>query len=362
MIGILQNLLKPETTDRLALAFNQMRMRPDPNLPQIINARQDLRKAQAGRDSALAFFNNRKGADPYIAALNAGGDGAALIQSYINAENARQARAASTARSRGDVNKTVELFQQRCDQGDQAACDVVLGAQTNSASLTQLIGIYNQEKASGRKVQQSRFYPGGFEVKQFGDGRTVFFKNGVELVNADEILEAQKAVQKFEAEGEGMNEQAVQTARAAADLRAAIKGVRERIENTAPLVKELMNHPGMAGAVGTLFNSQRQPNSFSEGAPEREFIAKYDQLAGKIFLSAFEGLKGGGQITELEGIKAQAAASSISRTLSVPQLQSAMRQYIVDLVAQHQRLMAQNANSAPQELPEDILNSFPDDI
>jgi hypothetical protein len=360
--GILGNFLQPQNMDNMALAFNSLRMKPDPNLAQFIQNRQGQRLAETNRQKAMEFFQGKPNGAAYIAALGSGGDPSGLIQSYISNQNAR----ATAASGRVDPNKTIELFSKRCDAGDQAACDVVLGAQTGAASLSQLIGIYAQEKATGRKQHQGRFYPGGLEVKQMGDGTTRYYMNGVELTNADDIFKAQQDVQAFEAEGQGEKKSAVLLAEKIEDQKTAIRGVRERLESTAPLIQELINHSGMAGAVGSLAASERGPNTYAKGAPEREFIAKYNQLAGKIFLSAFAGLKGGGQITELEGKKAQEAASSISRTLSASQLQSAMQSYIQSLVSQHQRLFAELQNmettNTPQRLPQNLLNLFPSNL
>jgi hypothetical protein len=46
----------------------------------------------------------------------------------------------------------------------------------------------------------------------------------------------------------------------------------------------------------------------------REFKQKYQQLAGQEFLAAFNQLKGGGAITEIEGAKAEQAISALKDT------------------------------------------------
>lgn len=358
MTGILGNFLKPENMDRLALGFNQLRMRPDPNLASMIQGRQALRQQQMGRDAAMEFFQGKPGADPYIAALGAGADGPSTIQNFITAQNA----AARNNAGKVDRNRTIELLEARCKLGEKDACRMAADIKAGG-SASQILGIYAQKDASGQKVQQQRFYPGGLEVKQYANGDSKYYLNGQELLNADDILKAQQTVQKFEAEGEGLTAEAKLNAKQLTDQRAAIRGVRERIEATAPLIEELLSHPGMNGSVGSLIKAQREPNSFAENAPEREFITKYKQLEGKIFLAAFAGLRGGGQITEAEGRKASEAASNISRGLSPTQLKSAMRSYVRSLVNQHQRLLVelQNMQSSnpPAPISEDILNLFP---
>lgn len=360
-MGILENLFKdPGTMDRMALAFNQLRMDPDPNLASVMQGRQAMRQQQAGRDAAMEFFKGKPGTDAYVAALGAGGDGPSLMQNYINAQNT----AARSTKGTVDRNRSVELLRKKCGEGDTDACEIadMIEAGGNAG---QLLGIYYQSKRTGQKQQRSKIYPGGLEVKHFGDGTTKYFKNGVELVNADDIMQAQIDAQDFEAQGEGKNAAAKLRAKKLADMKAAVEGLKERLQATAPLVRELLNHPGMEDAVGSLVKSNMEPNAFPQGSPSREFITKYNQLAGKIFLSAFEGLKGGGQITELEGQKAQEAASSISRTLSADQLRGAMRQYISDVFNQYKRMLAaytaESAQDDPTPLPDDLLQ-FPDNL
>jgi len=358
MTGILGNFFKPENMDRLALGFNQLRMRPDAGLATSIQNRQALRQQQMGRDAAMEFFQGKPGADAYIAALGAGGDGAGLIQSYITAQNA----AARSNVGKVDRNSSIAFLRKKEAEGDTEAGRIadMIEAGGNAG---QLLGIYYQGEVSGQKVQQSKFYPGGLEVKQYANGDSKYYLNGQELLNADDILKAQQTVQKFEAEGEGLTAEAKINAKQLTDQRAAIRGVRERIEATAPLIEELLSHPGMNGSVGSLIKAQREPNSFAENAPEREFITKYKQLEGKIFLAAFAGLRGGGQITEAEGRKASEAASNISRGLGPTQLKSAMRSYVRSLVNQHQRLLVELENmqssNPPAPISEDILNLFP---
>lgn len=48
------------------------------------------------------------------------------------------------------------------------------------------------------------------------------------------------------------------------------------------------------------------------GTPGAGFDAKVEQLHGKVFMDAYQALKGGGQITEVEGHKAEAAIARIS--------------------------------------------------
>lgn len=52
------------------------------------------------------------------------------------------------------------------------------------------------------------------------------------------------------------------------------------------------------------------------GSPIRDFNTLLDQAKGKVFLEAYEGLKGGGQITEVEGQKAEQAIARLEQSQS----------------------------------------------
>jgi hypothetical protein len=75
----------------------------------------------------------------------------------------------------------------------------------------------------------------------------------------------------------------------------------------------------------------RTPTLWNQGVQ-----AKIDQLGGRAFLSAFESLKGGGQITEIEGQKATAA---LSRLTNQAQSEEEYRRAIADFKKEVQALV-----------------------
>ena len=361
MTGILGNFLKPENMDRLALGFNQLRMRPDANLASMIQGRQALRQQQMGRDAAMEFFQGKPGADPYIAALGAGADGPSTIQSFITAQNA----AARNNVGKVDRNRTIELLEARCKGGEQDACRMADDIKAGG-SASQILGIYAQKNASGSAVQSVKEFGRGLSKVTLKDTTSKYYNNGVEIrdpvaigeaIAAEKAFDNQQAGDKKRAEAEGIG-----AGKQMADINAAIRGVKERFDATLPLIQELIKHTGMEAATGSI-GGLKPITAFQAGNPAKEFITKYNQLAGKIFLSAFEGLKGGGQITELEGQKAQEAASNISRQLDPPALKNAMRSYIGSLQAAHTRLINQRTemlnNSAPTPIDPARIQ-FPD--
>jgi hypothetical protein len=83
----------------------------------------------------------------------------------------------------------------------------------------------------------------------------------------------------------------------------------ETADYTIKLLDELKSHPGLKIAVGTssILNADKIP-----GTDASDFKTRLDQLQGQQFLNAYNVLKGGGQITEVEGKKATEAMARLS--------------------------------------------------
>lgn len=95
-------------------------------------------------------------------------------------------------------------------------------------------------------------------------------------------------------------------------------------EETVKLVDDLLAAPGFKQAVGTsrVLGIQNIP-----GTAAKDFDIRLDQLKGKQFLQAFESLKGGGQITEVEGRKATDAISRMNAAASEAEFTKAAREF-----------------------------------
>tara|TARA_B110000902_G_scaffold22933_1_gene25503 strand:+ start:274 stop:1215 length:942 start_codon:yes stop_codon:yes gene_type:complete len=77
-------------------------------------------------------------------------------------------------------------------------------------------------------------------------------------------------------------------------------------EQTLDVINNTLNHPGLGAAVGPY--DARTPTVLPDAIA---FEAFHNQIKGSAFLAAFEALKGGGQITEVEGMKAEQAMSRL---------------------------------------------------
>jgi len=69
------------------------------------------------------------------------------------------------------------------------------------------------------------------------------------------------------------------------------------------ILDRVRNHQGL-DAVLSSGMGKANPKLYIPNTPEYDFMALLAQLDGELFMTAYKGLKGGGQITEIEGTKA----------------------------------------------------------
>ncbi|TNM66477.1 hypothetical protein [Aliirhizobium smilacinae] len=80
------------------------------------------------------------------------------------------------------------------------------------------------------------------------------------------------------------------------------------------LIDEMLTHPGRATATG--MSSIIDPRNYIAGTDATDFNTRKRQLEGRAFLQAFNSLRGGGQITEVEGKKATEAITRLNAAQS----------------------------------------------
>jgi hypothetical protein len=147
-------------------------------------------------------------------------------------------------------------------------------------------------------------------------------------------------------QGELAREKAIGATTGAAQAESAI-GLPEaaaKADQAVGLVEELKTHPGMSDVVGVpglLSLGGRVPGTAGAG-----FRARLEQLQGQQFLQAYETLKGGGQITEVEGNKAQNAIARMQTTQSEAEFIKAADEFIGIIKAGMERQKAKAGASA----------------
>lgn len=89
------------------------------------------------------------------------------------------------------------------------------------------------------------------------------------------------------------------------------------------VIDKALQHPGRETATG--LSGVIDPRNYVPGTNPRDFQVVLDQIGGTAFLQAFESLKGGGQITEVEGKKATEAIARLNRAQSDEEFERSLR-------------------------------------
>jgi len=147
-----------------------------------------------------------------------------------------------------------------------------------------------------------------------------------------------------------------------------IKGTPEYIERTGNLSSSEETSATMLKAIDDVLNDQKGLSSSvggvagilgkqSQAMPiteaQRNFQPKIDQLKGKVFMEAYKTLKGGGQITEIEGKKAEQALAKLNQSQSKEAFEQALKDLreVVVTVRDRQRNVYGNTPSVNQVKP-----------
>lgn len=93
---------------------------------------------------------------------------------------------------------------------------------------------------------------------------------------------------------------------------------------TVTQIDQLLGNEGLDAIVGPL--DQFRP-SWTLGAKGRDALARFNQLKGKAFLQAYSTLRGGGAITEVEGVKAENAMARMDRAQSEDDFRAALKDF-----------------------------------
>lgn len=145
----------------------------------------------------------------------------------------------------------------------------------------------------------------------------------------------------------GAKEQATGQVKAQRDL----PNVIQQGETTIGLVDDLLAHPGFKISVGKSAPIGKL-QSFMPGTQAASFDIALKQLKGKQFLEAFESLKGGGQITQIEGEKATQAMSRMETANTEQEFEKAAREFQGIIRNGINRAKLRTGNSPQQSQPQ----------
>lgn len=114
-------------------------------------------------------------------------------------------------------------------------------------------------------------------------------------------------------------------------------------------IEDLRKHPGRDMMTG--FGGSWNPGV--PGTSTADFKARYDQLKGRTFLSAYNQLRGAGAITESEGPKAEAAVARLSRAQTREEFDTALNE-LSDVVSNGVKIAVGMASGAGLKAPVQI--------
>lgn len=114
--------------------------------------------------------------------------------------------------------------------------------------------------------------------------------------------------------------------KAAGEASVALPATESSSEVTLDLVDQLVAHPGMKDVVG-LPDNPLALKGLMPGSAGADFKARLDQITGRTFMEIFPTLKGGGQITEIEGQKGQESINRMKSATSEKEFKLAAQDF-----------------------------------
>jgi hypothetical protein len=135
-----------------------------------------------------------------------------------------------------------------------------------------------------------------------------------------------------------------------AKITADMPSIMSNYELTKETVQNLLNHPGFESAVGTW--QGMVPDSMTGitgGSQTKDFRNLHNQAMGQVFLSAFDSLRGGGQITEAEGQEAKKAKARMDVATDEATYKAALKDFWT-AYERGVRKMQDFARGAPPEI------------
>jgi flagellar protein FlgJ len=195
---------------------------------------------------------------------------------------------------------------------------------------------------------------GGGKDLDFGPGSTAApttrtVDTGTELITLGPGGQEVKRTTKQNYEAAKDTSQGSTEGKAAGEAVSSLPADLMQADQTIKNIDQLLTSKGLDSIVGSV--DQFRP-SWTMGADGRDALTRLKQLQGGAFLQAYGLLKGGGQITEVEGGKAQDAMARMDRSLDEPHFRAALKDFR-DAVEQGVAKMKERAKVALPSAPGD---------
>lgn len=172
------------------------------------------------------------------------------------------------------------------------------------------------------------------------------FDAGTHFVLMDPVTRQPIGVVNKNIEGK---EAAEERGKAAGQAQVTLPAVLAKAEQTLAAIDAMISHPGRETATG--LSRIFDPRNYFAATDAANFKARLEQLQGKTFLEAYESLKGGGAITEIEGKKAQEAIARLQTSQSDEEFLAALKELRGIVVAGMDRARQKANVSSPAAAP-----------
>jgi hypothetical protein len=135
-------------------------------------------------------------------------------------------------------------------------------------------------------------------------------------------IDALPTIGGLEATNAGLKSAAEVAGKSGAEAQFNLPKVEQSANMMLTAIRELKNDPALKSIVG--LNGKFNPSVYIPGTPEQRALTRIKQINGQAFLQAYQTLRGGGQITEVEGQKATEAMGRLDRAQSYADYKTAL--------------------------------------
>lgn len=229
----------------------------------------------------------------------------------------------------------LKKFEQEVAQGGNYGLTPIYGTDAEgNPSMVQL-----SSNGGARQVQM----PDGFQVSK----EPIRIDAGTHTILLDPITRQQIGmVPKNNEEAAFLEGFGTASGKAAAERIAQLPQVLAQADNMLGTIDGILNDPALDASTGWLSWMQNLP-----GTDQYRFGQRALQLQGQAFLQAFESLKGGGQITEVEGVKATQAIGRLSTAQSPEDYRAALEELKGLINAAKERAQQRAGTGLPSPAP-----------
>ena len=246
-----------------------------------------------------------------------------LIMPEMRAGEAIRERGAQRVAA-GNKNKTIEMLiaRNRQDLADM----VQSGAITPGEAVNYMMQEASADKQYGRELELAS--------SRFNKTPTSFAALDMQARAGGLIPKSEGGDGSYEKwmmeSGKGAAAAGKIDAKTLAENREAFTKQITNYTTASRLINEISNDPNLANVTGKiqgLIKADTPAGLVAFDGEQINLIKTIDNLQNSVFLEAFQSLKGGGQITELEGEKAQAAIVNLSRQRTTEGFLKALQDY-----------------------------------